>query len=140
MLESSFGEFAKQTPELFETIIAERDRYMAAKLLRLQDQAPVRRVLAVVGAGHLMGLEKALQDPENRKPAVLDALDTVPAGSNIPWFTLFLIAFLGLGFAWGFQQGGLALAGALLLQWVLITGTGGLIGCLAARGHWLSLA
>lgn len=138
MLESSFGEFAKQTPQLFETIIAERDRYMAAKLLRLQDDAPVRRVLAVVGAGHLAGLEKALREPENRKPSVLDALDAVPAGSNIPWFTLFLIAFLGLGFAWGFQQGGLTLAGALLLQWVLITGTGGLIGCLAARGHWLS--
>ena len=138
MLESSFGEFAKQTPQLFETIIAERDRYMAAKLLALQGAPAARRVLAVVGAGHLAGLETALQDAGNRDPQRLADLDEVPAGSNIPWFTLFLIAFLGLGFAWGFQQGGLALAGHLLLQWVLITGTGGLIGCLAARGHWLS--
>ena len=138
MLESSFGEFAKQTPQLFESIIAERDRYMAAKLLTLQDAPSVRRVLAVVGAGHLAGLEQALQDAGNRDPEILAALDAVPTGSNIPWFTLFLLAFLGLGFAWGFQQGGLALAGTLLLQWILITGTGGLIGCLAARGHWLS--
>ncbi len=138
MLESSFGEFAKQTPQLFESIIAERDRYMAAKLLTLQGASSVRRVLAVVGAGHLAGLAQALQDADNRNPEILTALDAVPAGSNIPWFTLLLVAFLGLGFAWGFQQGGLALAGTLLLQWILITGTGGLIGCLAARGHWLS--
>ncbi|MFM6989419.1 MAG: TraB/GumN family protein, partial [Arenimonas sp.] len=138
MLESSFGEFAKQTPQLFESIIAERDRYMAAKLLTLQDAPSVRRVLAVVGAGHLAGLAQALQDADNREPEVLSALDAVPTGSNIPWFTLLLVAFLGLGFAWGFQEGGLALAGTLLLQWILITGTGGLIGCLAARGHWLS--
>ncbi|GAB3004799.1 pheromone shutdown protein [Arenimonas maotaiensis] len=138
LLESSFGEFAKQTPQLFESIIAERDRYMAAKLLTLQGASSVRRVLAVVGAGHLAGLAQALQDADNRNPEILTALDAVPAGSNIPWFTLLLVAFLGLGFAWGFQQGGLALAGTLLLQWILITGTGGLIGCLAARGHWLS--
>ena len=138
LLESSFGEFAKQTPQLFESIIAERDRYMAAKLLTLQGASSVRRVLAVVGAGHLAGLAQALQDADNRNPEILTALDAVPAGSNIPWFTLLLVAFLGLGFAWGFQQGGLALADTLLLQWILITGTGGLIGCLAARGHWLS--
>ena len=32
MLESAFSEFAAQTPALYETIIAERDRYMAARL------------------------------------------------------------------------------------------------------------
>src|SRR2546429_2427758 len=32
MLESSFGEFASESPALYETIIGERDRYMATRL------------------------------------------------------------------------------------------------------------
>ena len=50
MLESSFGEFAKSSPQLYETVIAERDRYMAARLRESAGEA--REVLAVVGAGH----------------------------------------------------------------------------------------
>lgn len=138
MLESSFGEFAKQTPELFESIIAERDRYMAAKLQALQGQAGVARVLAVVGAGHLAGLAKALEQGLADPQAAIAGLDAVPKKSEIPWFTLALAVFLIAGFSWGLQQGGLQLAGALLLQWIVITGLGGLIGCMAAKGHWLS--
>lgn len=138
LLESSFGEFAKQTPELFESIIAERDRYMAAKLQALQGQAGVSRVLAVVGAGHLAGLAKALEQGSANPQALIAELDAAPKKSELPWFTLALAAFLIAGFAWGFQQGGLQLAGTLLLQWVVITGIGGVIGCLAAKGHWLS--
>jgi len=139
MLESSFGEFARQTPELYQSIIHERDLYMAAKLRQLSVQTGVRHVLAVVGAGHLAGLAKALQDTERKDPAqLIDELERIPAKSSIPWFTLVLSAFLALGFAWGYRQGGFALAGTLLLQWALITGLGGLIGCIAARGHWLS--
>ncbi|HWR96401.1 MAG TPA: TraB/GumN family protein [Arenimonas sp.] len=139
MLESSFGEFAKQTPELYRSIIQERDLYMAAKLKQLTVHPDVRHVLAVVGAGHLAGLAKALQETGQKDPGQLIAeLEDIPVKSSIPWFTLVLFAFLALGFAWGYQQGGFALAGTLLLQWILITGTGGLIGCIAAKGHWLS--
>jgi pheromone shutdown-related protein TraB len=139
MLESSFGEFAKQTPELYQSIIHERDLYMAAKLRQLSAHADVRHVLAVVGAGHLAGLAKALRDPGRKDPAQqISELELIPAKSSIPWFTIALFAFLALGFAWGYQQGGFALAGTLLLQWALITGLGGLIGCIAAKGHWLS--
>ncbi|MFM1782581.1 MAG: hypothetical protein RIS14_334 [Pseudomonadota bacterium] len=138
MLESSFGEFAKQTPELYESIIAERDRYMAAKLLQLQAHDDVKHVLAVVGAGHLAGLESALQDPANLDSRVLADLETIPAKSGIPWFSIFIAAFLIGGFAWGIHEGGMKMAGLLLLQWALITGAGGLIGCIAAKGHWLS--
>jgi pheromone shutdown-related protein TraB len=138
MLESSFGEFAKQTPELYESIIAERDRYMAAKLRQLPSDGSVRRVLVVIGAGHLAGLHHMLNHSNEPAEQLLVSLESVKAGSRIPWFSLGLLVFLLAGFAWGYQQGGLALAGGLLLQWALITGIGGLIGCIAAKGHWLS--
>lgn len=138
MLESSFGEFAKQTPALYESIIAERDRYMAAKLRQLPADGTVKRVLAVVGAGHLTGLHAALQNHTEPAAETVRQLETLGQPSRIPWFSLILMVLLLGGFAWGYQQGGIALAGGLLLQWVVITGLGGLIGCLAAKGHWLS--
>ena len=61
VLEASFAEFAGQSPELFEAVIAERDRYMAAKLREAGTAHPGKHVLAVVGAGHLAGLTAALE-------------------------------------------------------------------------------
>nr|MBP7370191.1 TraB/GumN family protein [Arenimonas sp.] len=126
------------TPELYESIIQERDIYMAAKLLSLSDQTGVKSVLAVVGAGHLKGLAESMKNPSIDPKKSILALEKLPESSKIPWFSLILILVLVFGFYWGYRQGGIELAGTLLLQWVLITGIGGLLGCIAARGHWLS--
>jgi pheromone shutdown-related protein TraB len=138
MLESSFGEFAKDTPVLYQKVIAERDLYMAAKLREHGRDRP-REVLAVVGAGHLAGLKQALEQGKEDPVQQCLALDEVPAGSRIPWFTLLLVAFLVGGFAWGYHAGGAEFAARLVLEWVLITGIGGAIGCIAAGGHPLSI-
>ncbi|MHB8911811.1 MAG: TraB/GumN family protein [Lysobacter sp.] len=137
MLESSFGEFAADSPVLYETIIAERDRYMAARLRECH--GGVREVLAVVGAGHLQGLAEHLRE-ETRPPAqVREELEALPQKSGIPWFTIGLATFVLGGFAWGFWQGGLDVGSDLLLQWVLTTGILGAIGCAIAGGHPLSI-
>jgi pheromone shutdown-related protein TraB len=137
-LESSFGEFAEGSPPLYEAVVAERDRYMAARLRQVGGDG-ARHVLAVVGAGHLKGLGTHLREGTEAPAPQLAALDALPTTSNIPWFTLVLVGFLIGGFAWGVQQGGLAFGGELLLQWALITATGGALGCLAAGGHPLSI-
>ena len=137
MLESSFGEFASDSPVLYETIIAERDRYMAARLRECNGGA--REVLAVVGAGHLQGLAAHLRE-ETRPPAqVREELEALPQKSGIPWFTIGLATFVLGGFAWGFWQGGLDVGSDLLLQWVLTTGILGAMGCAIAGGHPLSI-
>ncbi len=139
MLESSFGEFATETPQLFEAVIDERDRYMASKLRELSSNGHSREVLAVVGAGHLKGLAEHLGQDTEPTQHTIATLDSLPVKSNIPWFTLVLSVFLIGGFAWGFWHGGLAVGSELVLRWVLITGTGGALGCLAAGGHPLSI-
>lgn len=140
MLESSFSEFAADSPALYETVIAERDAYMAARLREIPAQhAGAREVLAVVGAGHLQGMEKHLRE-DTRDPAALRAeLEAVKEKSSFPWFTLLLAFFVLGGFAWGFWRGGAAVGGELVLEWVLVTGTLGAIGCLLAGGHPLSI-
>lgn len=138
VLESSFGEFAAGSPPLYKAVIAERDRYMAARL-RQAGAAGGREVLAVVGAGHLKGLAEHLRSDQDEPKAALAELDTLPRKSNIPWFTIFVAVFLLGGFAWGWAQGGASFGGELVLQWAVITAIGGALGCLAAGGHPLSI-
>jgi pheromone shutdown-related protein TraB len=137
MLESSFGEFATDSPVLYDTVIAERDRYMAARLR--ESHGGVREVLAVVGAGHLQGLARHLREETRPPEQVREELEALPQKSGIPWFTIGLAAFVLGGFAWGFWQGGLDVGSDLLLQWVLTTGILGAIGCAIAGGHPLSI-
>ena len=139
MLESSFSEFAADSPALYETVIAERDQYMAARLREIPAQGAAREVLAVVGAGHLQGLAKHLAE-DDRDPAALRVeLEAVAQKSSFPWFTLLLAAFVLGGFVWGFWRGGFEVGSDLVLQWVLVTGTLGAIGCAIAGGHPLSI-
>lgn len=137
MLESSFGEFASDSPELYESVIAERDRYMAARLR--ESHGPAREVLAVVGAGHLHGLARHLREEVRPPEAIREELEALPKKSDIPWFTIALSVFVLGGFAWGFWRGGLDVGSDLLLQWVLATGVLGAIGCAIAGGHPLSI-
>ena len=137
MLEASFGEFAKDTPSLYATLIDERDQYMAAKLRERSDGA--RHVLAVVGAGHLKGMAKYLAE-EQRAPAEITALlAQVVKKRNIPWITLTLMLLIGAGIVWGYLRGGADLGQELLVQWVAWTAGLAGLGALLAGGHVLSV-
>jgi pheromone shutdown-related protein TraB len=138
LLEASFGEFAEDNPALYETVIAERDRYMAARLRQTAADG-AREVLAVVGAGHLQGLAQQLREDTVPADAVRAELEAVKQKSSVPWFTIVLATVVLGGFAWGFWHGGLKVGADLLLQWVLVTGVLGAIGCALAGGHPLSI-
>ncbi len=137
LLESSFREFASDSPALFEAVIAERDRYMAARLRQTSGDA--REVLVVVGAGHLQGLARHLREQTVPPADVVRDLEALPSKSTIPWFTIVLAAVVLGGFAWGFWQGGVDVGSDLMLQWVLATGLLGALGCAIAGGHPLSI-
>jgi pheromone shutdown-related protein TraB len=139
LLESSFGEFAQQTPQLYDAVIGERDRYMAAKLRQLGDTGEPREVLAVVGAGHLKGLAEYLRTGNDSAEATLFELDALPRKSNIPWFTLTIAALVLASFAWGYWHGGAHLGTSLVVTWFISTAVGAALGCLAAGGHPLSV-
>ena len=144
MMEASFGEFAAESPQLYQTIIAERDQYMAAALRQISgrnptDAASPYRVLAVVGAGHLPGLTRHLKADTTDPAELRSALEVVKPKSRMPWMELVIGVFLVGGFAWGFWQGGVDVGSDLLLQWVLATGVLGAIGCAIAGGHPLSI-
>ena len=138
LLTETFSEFSEASPELYESLIAERDRYMAARLRQENEGHAGRKVLAVIGAGHLAGTATALagpDDPERR----LRELDAMPPPSKflkaIPW--AILVAVLS-GFAIGFSRSP-ELGWALVLTWVVINGSLSALGALLARAHPLTV-
>ncbi len=93
----------------------------------------------MVGAGHLKGLANALSEGIEDPEATTQALDHIPPGSNVPWFSLIVGTLLLATIGWGFYRGGVDLGAELVLDWVVITAIGGAVGAAAARAHPLSI-
>jgi pheromone shutdown-related protein TraB len=123
---------AREFPQAKETLIDERDRYLAMKIR----EAPGETVVAVVGAGHVEGIER-----EIRAPRPIDDLDTVPGPGLVPrilkWaIPLSIVALL----AYGFYTGGVDRWRDSMLTWIGVTGTLSALGAVAALGHPLTIA
>ncbi len=138
VLETTFAEFAHDREDLFVPLIAERDRYMAAKLREAAAQHPGRPILAVVGAGHLSGIQQHLTDREE-PGATLRELDTIPPKSRwprlIPWL---IVALVPTGFYIGFSRNP-DLGWQLVRDWVLINGGLSALGAILAAAHPLTV-
>ncbi len=137
MLESTFAQFAEQSRELYDPLIDERDRYMAARLLT-ETQDGHRHILAVVGAGHLQGIERYLQQPPAAPAETIAELDSLPPpgkwGKRIPWI---IVAVIVTGFVIGFARSP-ELGWQLVADWVLINGGLSALGALIAGAHPLT--
>ncbi|MGD9264782.1 MAG: TraB/GumN family protein [Lysobacterales bacterium] len=139
ILESTFTEFAAQSPELYEALIAERDRYMAARLRQENVENAGQRVLVVIGAGHLEGLARHLQADDAEPHGTVDELGELPAPARWPKLVPWIIAALILtGFAIGFSRSP-ELGWQLVIIWVVINGGLSALGALIARGHPLTV-
>jgi pheromone shutdown-related protein TraB len=139
ILEATFAEFAERSPALYRTLIAERDRFMAAKLLA-EAADRHRNVLVVVGAGHVDGLARELAAFSGEPAQALAALNHVPPASAwpriIPWL---IVGVILAGFAYGFSQD-VQLGWRLVVDWILINGALCALGSLIALAHPLTIA
>ncbi len=143
ILEATFTEFAEHSPELYQSLIAERDRYMAARLRQENpnDSASQahKNVLVVIGAGHMEGITTHLQSTEETPQDVRRELDRIPPKARwprvIPWAIMLLVM---AGFAIGFARSP-ELGWQLVVLWVAINGGLAALGALIARGHPLTV-
>jgi pheromone shutdown-related protein TraB len=139
ILESTFTEFAEQSPELFEALISERDRYMAARLREENAGAAGRKVLVVIGAGHMGGLVEHLETGTGDPGRERTELEVMPKRASwprlIPWAIMILVL---AGFYIGFSRSP-ELGWELVFIWVAINGGLAAIGAMIARGHPLTI-
>ncbi len=144
MLGSMFTEFANESPKLFEALIAERDRYMTAKLREesaavVDIDPPLRRVLVVLGAGHLAGIADALQTQVAETQPLIADLSTVPPPSRWgKWIAIGIFVAIAVAIGVLFTRGG-QLGAQALQVWVICTAVGAGLGALLAGGHPLSV-
>jgi pheromone shutdown-related protein TraB len=143
LLESAFSEFATNSAPLYTAMIAERDTYMAARLRengqRMDTEAPTRKVLVVIGAGHLKGMSEKLAHQHGDAQALADDLAVTPPASKWPKIlavSLVLAIFVAIGFAFHRSP---SLGADALKNWVLLTGGLSALGALIAGGHPLSI-
>jgi pheromone shutdown-related protein TraB len=139
ILESTFTEFAQQSPELYEALISERDRYMAARLREENMDSSGSKVLVVIGAGHMEGLASHLEGGTVSPQLEREQLDRMPPRSKwprlIPWAIVVLVM---AGFLLGFTRSP-ELGWKLVFFWVAINGGLAALGALIARGHPLTI-
>jgi pheromone shutdown-related protein TraB len=144
-LDGMMSELANYLPSVKETLIDERDRYLAAKIwsasVPAQPGQPDQKIVAVIGAGHLQGIKYHLEKlAAGEESTDVTELDTIPpagflskaAGWIIPVLIVALIAA-------GFLRAGADVSLSMLLRWVLWNGSLAALGTAIALGHPLSI-
>ncbi|MFB6283690.1 MAG: TraB/GumN family protein [Halobacteria archaeon] len=137
MVEVMIEEFRKISPGATEALIDERDAYIAANLLALKKRG--YHVVAVVGAGHVEGIERYLASPntipdieslEGKKEGGFSVFKVL--GYLVTLFIIFLFVLLIMAGASS------AFLGKLFFGWFLINGIFAFTGALIAGSHLTS--
>ena len=120
-----------------EALIDERDRYIAEKIMQSKTE---EKMLVVVGAGHLKGIERALNPYSPLSTEEFESISTVPkkgiVGKVLP-FAIPLIVMGLVGFAL-FNNNEVDYV-KMLTVWTLFNAIFAAIGCILARGHPLAI-
>ena len=133
VLSEMMDEIGKAMPVLKRIIIDERDQFIAQ---RVKD-SPGRKIVSVVGAGHVKGIVKFL---ESNNKVDLKSIEAIPdpsfmskvLGWGLPFIIVASIFYIG------FSQG-ITEAGNNALFWILACGIPSAIGSLIAIAHPLTI-
>jgi len=133
LLSELLDQLGRDLPELKVVLIDERDTFLAEKI----KQTPGDKLVAVVGAGHVAGIKKALgQEQRHRLPEISTIPPVSPAWKILAWVVPVLI--LGsLGYI--AISKGMTVAGQNLLYWILANGIPASLGAALALAHPLTI-
>lgn len=136
-MDSMMKELADYMPVVKKVLIDERDRYLASKIWDCKG----KKTLAVLGAGHLPGVEAYLKElAAGKKSSDVSDISEVPpkkVGSKIAGWTIaaLIVALIAAGFVYG----GITKGAQLLGAWVVWNSTLAGLGAILAFGHPLAV-
>ena len=139
LLSSLMEELRTFSPGAGSVLIDERDAYLAGKIGALESSSD-KRILAVVGAGHLRGIEAHLNQSTQPDDEALKELEVLPTrgrlSRSIPWMIpLFMMGLV----AYFVSQGDTVDLVELFTVWTAANAVFAALGCLLARGHPLAI-
>ncbi len=131
VLESLLSEVGEKLPEIRNILIDERDQYLAHKIRT----APGEKIVAVVGAGHVPGIQKYWQTPVD-----LAALEEVPPPGKLAGLLQWSFPLLIVGLiASAFFTAGAATGKDVIKWWVLANSGFAGLGAAMALGHPMTI-
>ncbi|MCP4621944.1 MAG: TraB/GumN family protein [bacterium] len=127
VLESLLAEVGRSLPVLKDILIDERDQYLAEKI----KNAPGGRIVAVVGAGHVPGIQKYWETDID-----IQALEQLPPKKKTTGILKWLIPGTIMAmFIAGFFYGGAKAGKDMLIWWVAANAILAGLGALIALAH-----
>ena len=137
LISQLMDELRDVAPGAGEVLIDERDEYLAGSIQRLR---PEGKVLAVLGAGHLEGVSKHLQNSNTLSDERFAELRHIeppnPAWKVVKWGIPVLM--IGL-FAFLASQGNTEALKDAAAKWLVLNAALAALGALIARGHPLAI-
>ncbi len=131
VLETLLSELGKTLPDLQRVLIDERDQYLAHKIRT----APGKKIVAVVGAGHVPGIKKYWEEPVD-----IAALELIPPkgkwGGFLKWGIPTLVILLII---LGFYMAGASAGADMIKWWVLANAVLAGLGAAVALAHPLTV-
>lgn len=139
LLSSLMEELRTFSPGAGSVLIDERDAYLAGKISALEQNSD-KRILAVVGAGHLKGIEAHLNQSSQPDSSQLEDLEVLPKrgrfAKTIPWMIpLFVMGLV----AYFVSQGDAVDLVELFTVWTAANAVFAALGCILARGHPIAI-
>ena len=129
VLSELMEELGRELPETKRVLIDERDTFLSEKIKATEG----KNIVAVVGAGHVAGIKKALAEDRRGQ---LESIDTIPPVSPVWKIVGWLVPAIILGSLGiiAYQKGGAA-AGNNILYWILANGIPSAAGAMLALAH-----
>jgi len=124
-------EFAKAMPTVKKPLIDERDQFLMSAI----EEAPGKKIVGVVGAGHLKGMQAHFGNPVDR-----ETISALPRPSKVfkvlKWvIPLIILALFGVGI---YRHQGENLM-EMVYAWILPNAIGSALFTVFARGHILTI-
>ncbi|MCL2380537.1 MAG: TraB/GumN family protein [Treponema sp.] len=140
-LDGMMSELATYLPEIKQTLIDERDEYLAAKIWASAPKDSPSRIIAVVGAGHMQGIKMHLEKiAGGEKSDDVSDLDRIQARRTLSKALPFLVPLVIVTLiALGFVRGGADMSLSLLTQYILWNGSLAALGAALALAHPLAI-
>ena len=131
------NELSEEIPSVKETLIDERDQYIALKIL----ESDAEKFVAVIGRGHMDGVIKALKKISKRNlKSDIKNLELIPKKKSYLKYIGYLIPILFFGLViYGFFDRGVDFTLNIMLMWILVTGITAAIGAAVAFAHPVSI-
>ena len=137
LLSSLMEELREVSPGAGTALIDERDEFIARKISEIRGE---ERILAVLGAGHLEGVSKLLQEEMTENKDRIEELSQLPKGGNLIKTISYAIPLLLVGLlGWFAYNGDISSIKENGAYWFLGNFIGAAVMCMIAGGHPIAI-